>query len=44
MRSRIDMVSPSYSNFSIGITFFHHNGTTACVWVGEDTARFTFNA
>ena len=28
MRSRIDMVCPSHSNFSIGITLLHHNGST----------------
>ena len=43
MRSRIDMVRPSYVNFSIGITLLHHNGTTARVRVGGDTARFISN-
>ena len=32
MRSRIDMVCPSYSNFSIGITLLHHNGSTVHGW------------
>ena len=28
MRSGIDMVCPSYSNFSIRATLLHYNGTT----------------
>ena len=35
MRSRIDMVCPSYSNFSIGITLLHHNGSTVRWGGGE---------
>ena len=34
MRSRIDMVCPSYSKFSISITLLHHNGSTVCVCGG----------
>ena len=32
LRSCIDMVCPRYSNFSIGITLLHHNGTTVHGW------------
>ena len=32
MRNCIDMVCPSYSNFSIGITLLLHNGSTVHGW------------
>ena len=32
MRSCIDVVCPSYNNFSIRVTLLHHNGTTVHGW------------
>ena len=42
MRSCIDVVCPSYSNFSICVTLLHHNGSTVCGW--EDIQQGLYNS
>ena len=44
MRSCIDVVCPCYSNFSIGITLLHHNGTTVHGREEIQQLRFTCSA